>query len=293
MKKNIYRITLALSLGAALMFVSSCSKNDDQAVTGTSQKDLQRTKAKINQFVKRFPVQNLVHELRTRGNVGTVQPYDFTFANPSSGYTYSHTSTYTTSTGTTYTTNSYTVYAAYNSFGAGANGGTVVAGNTSLDMNYVFCFSSSDQGFGLDLFGTGAPVDGVSSVIGVSGDFSQLQNANDSTSLGDIFHGLAFYLVYDDNASGSYDVINFSDVTWSDSTSINHKCFAFIFDFVNGRFFVSKSGTINVSGGSMTYNGEYYQITGFLNGDGNFDITGPDANLTLSVVSGFGTMGCN
>ncbi|MES1181856.1 MAG: hypothetical protein ABUL44_03585 [Flavobacterium sp.] len=142
-------------------------------------------------------------------------------------------------------------------------------------------------------FGTGAPIDGISSVIGVSGDFEELQNANDSTDFADIFHGLAFYLVYDDNATGNYDVIDFSDVTWSDSTGINHKCFAFIFDLVNGRFFVSKSGHINVSGGSMAYNGEYYQISGFLNDDGDFDITSPDANLTLTVVPGFGTMGCN
>ena len=293
MKKNIVSLALALSLGVALMFVSSCSKNDDRDVSGTDVKGLERTKAKISHFIRQVPVQNLVEQLRTRSTDATVRPNDFSFANPSSGYSYSYTSTYSTSSGTTYTTNSYTVYAAYNSFGAGGGGGTVVAGTTSLDINYTFCFSADDDGFGLDLFGTGAPTSGISSVIGVSGDFEALQNADDETNLADIFHGLVFYLVYDGTASGSYDVIDFSDVTWSDSTSIDQMCFAFIFDLHNGRFFVSKSGHINVSGGSMDYNGEYYQITGFLNDDGEFDITSPNAELELSVVSGFGAMGCN
>ena len=293
MKKTIYRFTLALSLGVALMFVSSCSKDDNKPVGGNDQKDQERTKARVIEYVRRLPVQNLVHELKNRGGATVVHPLDFSFANPSSGYTYSYTNTYTTSTGTTYTTNSYTVYAAFNSFGAGTSGGTVVAGPTSLDINYAFCFSSTDQGFGLGLFGTGAPTSGISSVIGVSGDFSALQNANDSTNLADIFHGLAFYFVYDGTASGSYPVIDFSNVNWNDSTGFDNKCFAFIFDIQNGRFFVSKSGTINVSGGSMSYNGDYYMISGFLNEDGEFDITGPNANITLSVVQGFGTMGCN
>src|ERR1043166_6749296 len=197
MKKTIYKLTLALSLGVAMMFVNSCSKDDCDKHTGPSTTDQQRTMSRVKQYVKKLPVQNLVHELRRRSNSGNTQPQEFTFADPGAGssYTYVTLTTYTSVDGTTYTTNSYTVYAAYNSFGAGASGGTVVAGPTSLDINYAFCFSASDVGFGLDLFGTGAPIDGISAVIGVDGDFNALQNANDSTDLADIFHGLAFYFV--------------------------------------------------------------------------------------------------
>ena len=277
MKKTIKSLALVLSLGSAMMFISSCSK-DDGAPTGNTKQDMQRTKSRVNEFVKKMPVQNLVHEMKRRSNATIITPHDFSFANPSGSYTYSYQTTYTTSSGTTYTTNSVTVYAAYNQFGAGTNGGTVVAGPTSLDINYAFCFSASDQGFGLGLIGTGAPVSGVSSVIGVSGDFEALQNANDSTTLGDIFHGLAFYIVYDATAQGSYPVIDFSLVDWNDSLDINNKCFAFIFDIQNGRFFVSKSGSITVNGGSMTYNGEYWMVDGFLDDNGDWDLSG-NANL--------------
>ncbi|MES1181857.1 MAG: hypothetical protein ABUL44_03590 [Flavobacterium sp.] len=160
MKKTLLKLTGMLLLGGSLMFITSCSKEDCNKDTSgggrnseMSEAEMNRTKGKINNFIRRFPSKSLVHELKNRGNASsTNHPMDFTFANPAGGYTYSYTSTYTTSNGTTYTTNSYTVYAVWNMFGAGANGGTVVAGTSSLDINYTFCFSASDQGFGLDLF---------------------------------------------------------------------------------------------------------------------------------------------
>jgi len=295
MNKKILALALALSLGGALMLVSSCSKHDDSLGTATnSGTQNERTVQRIKQMLSKVPASKIIHEMKRLNNASTNHTLDFSFANSgNNGFTNNSTTTFTNLATNAYTAISYTVYMAYNSFGAGLGGGTVVAGPTSLDMNYTFCFSASDAAFGLDLLNTGAPTNGISAVIGVSGDFSQLQNATDSTNLGDVFKGLAFYLVYDDRPSGSYDVIDFSDVTWTDSTSINNKCFAFIFDLQNGRFFVSKSGNINVSGGSMAYNGDYYEISGFLNDNGDFDITSPSANLTLSVVPGFGTMGCN
>jgi hypothetical protein len=52
---------------------------------------------------------------------------------------------------------------------------------------------------------------------------------------------------------------------------------------------MSASGNINVTDGSMNYQGKYLEIGGFFNNDGNFDWN----NLEYSIVDGFGTMGCN
>jgi hypothetical protein len=64
---------------------------------------------------------------------------------------------------------------------------------------------------------------------------------------------------------------------------------SFVMDFSNFSLYFATSGSINVSGGSMTFNGEYIAIEDlFLDflGEGEED---PQVN----VVSGYGTMGCN
>ena len=40
----------------------------------------------------------------------------------------------------------------------------------------------------------------------------------------------------------------------------------------------------------MNFNGEYLEVSGFLNENGEFDLNG---ELTYNDVSGFGAMGCN
>ena len=117
-----------------------------------------------------------------------------------------------------------------------------------------------------------------------------LQHSDSSTNFADIFKGLAFYFVYDGRPSGQYDVIDWTNHNWNDSSSFDKKCFAFIFDFKNGRLFLSSGGHINVNGGSMMYNGDYLEVSGFLDSQGNYNLNG---NLTYQTVTGFGTMGCN
>ncbi|MCX6292093.1 MAG: hypothetical protein NT126_10055 [Bacteroidetes bacterium] len=282
--KNIkFKSALVLFIGSVLLF-SSCSKKDDapygSSSTTSKNEALDR---RIKTLIHKIP--NIVYKraaLRTgAGTLNTQSGFDF--SDPNSGYNYSSPS------GVTWSTSSNTMYLSASSLGSNPSGGTVVAGSSALDMNYTFCFTSTDPAGGVGLFNTGAPTNGVSGVIGVSGDFAALANANDSTSFSDIFHGLAFYFVYDGQASGSYDVIDWSNANWSDSTSIDQKCFAYVFDFVNGKLYFSLSGTLNVTGGSMDFNGQYLEISGFI-----LDQNGLNTNnITYRTVPGFGAMGCN
>jgi hypothetical protein len=298
MKKIIYSLTLMLFIGA-LMFVSSCKKEDKTYGNATTDKE-QAMQNKIKALIRKLPMGKVGdHAGRyslVKREKGAMLPHDATgvrdggwdFTDPG-GINYS------SNNGITYSEATTTFYISPSSFGqnGGSLGGTVVAGGTSLDINYAFCFvaDNGDQAVGGDLFSaTNASTNGLSGVIGVSGDFDLLQNSDTSTDFSDIFHGIAFYFVYDGTPSGNYDVINWTDVDWNDTTSFDNKCFAFIFDFVNGRLFLSSSGHINVSGGSMTYNGEYLEVSGFLNDEGEYDLTG---ELEYHVVPGFGTMGCN
>jgi hypothetical protein len=288
--KNIkFKSVWVLFLGA-LLIISSCSKHDDSSgVVTPTETQKQKLDRKIRTIVSNIPsmkmIKNNVHRLGTGNENKTLDEGGFSFTDPNGGFNFS------SPAGIIYSYVAQTIYVHASAFGNNPNSGTVVAGPSSLDMNYTFCFSVDDSSsMGLNLFSTGAPTQGISSVIGVSGDFSALANATDSTNFGDVFHGLAFYFVYDGHASGAYDVIDWSSNEW-DSTSVNNKCFAFVMDFQNGRLFLSKSGKINVNGGSMGFTGDYYQVSGFINENGEFDLTGN--NLTLSVVNGFGTMGCN
>jgi len=192
--------------------------------------------------------------------------------------------------GLSYTTTTNTIYVPWSSFGSNSSsGGTVVAGSSSLDMNYTFCFSSDDAAYGLNLYDLDSTnFSGLSIVIGVSGDFDALANADSTDDLFSFFHGLAFYVVYDSPADGDYEVVN-----WLDGlTGLNinsKKAFAYIFDFKDGKLYLSASGNINVTGGDMNYTGKYLEIGGFFEEDGNFDWN----DLTYNIVDGFGTMGCN
>ena len=277
MKKIILIQALALFTGALMLF-SSCSKQDSNGGNPAAQtkKNLDR---KVRDLLTKLP--HARYKSGGPGN-GANPSTPFNFSNHSSGFNFS-----ASPEGVNFSTNTGSIFFSAGSFGA-STGGTVVAGNSSLDINYTFCFSASDSATGLDLFdmGNGGFTD-VSAVIGVSGDFSELGNANDSSDFGDFFHGLAFYIVYVDEAEGAHDVVDwFDDI--SDSTATDDNAFAFVMDFQRGAVYLSTGGKITVSGGSMNFNGEYLEVSGFF--DPDFDISG---ELTYRIVSGFGTMGCN
>lgn len=177
------------------------------------------------------------------------------------------------------------------SAGIGAGGGTVVAGNTSLDIDLAVCFSMGEDGLGEGLFDTG--VGDVAGVIGIAGDFEALMNGDFTEGEDDIFdyfHGFAYYLVYaDDLSNTSYEVLNWVDDLDQDPADLDGFGFSFVVSFQNnGNVYISKEGALSVNGGSIGFNGDYYAIEGA----GFFDEDGDD-DADYSVVSGFGTMGCN
>ena len=71
------------------------------------------------------------------------------------------------------------------STGLGGGGGTVVAGNASLDIELAVCFSFDEEGLGMDLFSTG--INDVAGVIGIAGDFDALINGDFSSGEDDLF----------------------------------------------------------------------------------------------------------
>lgn len=177
------------------------------------------------------------------------------------------------------------------SAGLGAGGGTVVAGNASLDIELAVCFSFDEEAVGMDLFDTG--INEVAGVIGIAGDFDALINGDFSSEeddLFDYFHGFAYYLVYAEQLDNTgYEVLNWVEDLDQPEDELEDFGFSFVVSFQNeGGIYISRDGSLNVSGGSIGFNGNYYAIEGV----GFFDEDGDD-DADFSVVPGFGTMGCN
>jgi hypothetical protein len=179
--------------------------------------------------------------------------------------------------------------------GAGAfggnTGGTIVAGSTALNINYTFCFAASEEALGLDLFDTGANIDGISGVIGIAGDFEALLNdeVGEDSDFTDYFQGFAAYFVYDNEASGSYDILDWLSDLDGDLDDLDGNGFGYVFGFENFSLYFSYSGTLNVSGGSIGFNGEYL---GFENMDELFFNFDDEEEPEIDIVPGFGVMGC-
>jgi hypothetical protein len=178
------------------------------------------------------------------------------------------------------------VYVSSSTFGFGSSNSTstITAGNTSLNVQ-TLCLAVDASAYAAMFQAQSGqlPISGISVVMGLDVDWALLQNAS-SANFGNFFHGLAYYLVYDFPASGSYNVID-----WTGANGITSlDGFAMVFSFGqnnNGSFYFSKTGTLNVNGGDMTYNGDYWGIEGLFNTINN--------GLTFQTYSGSGTMGCN
>lgn len=176
------------------------------------------------------------------------------------------------------------------SSGTGGGGGTVVAGDASLDIELAVCFSFDEEGLGMDLFDTG--INDVAGVIGIAGDFDALINGDFSSGEDDIFdyfHGFAYYLVYADQLGNeSYEVLNWIDDLDQDEEDLENFGFSFVVSFQNeGGIYLSQDGELQVSGGSIGFNGNYYALEGV-----DFFEEGGDDEGSASTVPGFGTMGC-
>lgn len=271
--RKLNRLIFAvLAIVVFSLAIISCAKKETPAPgSGTPLTKEQLTQKNLKSLLRKLPKKFIVD-----GKNVTLTKDGFSFSQPNDGFNYS------TNNGVEYSEESQTLYIQPGSFGSGT-GGTVVAGSSSLDINYTFCFSASDSALQINFFGP--EFSGVSEVIGISGDFSLLEDT--SNHFEDIFHGLAIYVVYANEASGNYPILNWFQDLDQDQDDLADKGFAFVIDLINNKLYLSYDGNLNVSGGSIAFNGNYICISGF----DAFDPDGED-EISYSIVSGFGAMGC-
>jgi hypothetical protein len=276
---SLFEIAL---FGAGLFSLSSCSKNNGYAGAGPEADQIRSTRQMFQRIADKLPSIGFYDEKTDQVLVLNPRKREFSFASPNPGWNFSN------NTGVTYVTDGSTgiIFVPFSSIG-GNTGGTVVAGNTTLNINYAFCFSASQEALGLDLFDFGGDFTGVSAVFGIAGNFSALESGNfDEVELDDLFQGMAMYIVYSNEAQGSYQILNWLDSIEEESNSLSNKGFSWVIDFVDFNMYLSNSGDLNVSGGEMDFTGDYL---GFLE---LFEDIEDEGDLNFAIVPGFGAMGC-
>ncbi|NEN24609.1 hypothetical protein G3O08_13960 [Cryomorpha ignava] len=298
-KKQI-NVAATLFVAAALIFTTSCTKDNENSASASQKYEGKAVKDKalqedIQSAADRMPP--IAWYNRTMDKVIVFDPKNdsksFDFSDPNDGWNFSE------DDGVEFVENPNgggVLFVSPGAFGSNAGGsGTVVAGNTALNVNYTFCFSVDEDALGLDLGFGDVDFDGLSGVLGIAGDFDALMNEDfdeEGADIFDYFQGLAYYLVYDNEAQGNYDILNFiEDLEGAEDE--NGKGFSVVYGFTSTSFafYFSKDGTLNVSGGSMNFSGNYYGIVfdNLLDTDGDGDLL----NLDFVDVPGFGQMGCN
>lgn len=278
----------ALAFAFGLAGCSDKGTSNEVAVGRNQNKETAAAKA----LLKRLPDFQVVD--KETGRMLRVADGGFEFSDPGEGGW-----NFSSPSGATYTNNETggTFTVASSSFGqnsaAGGGSGIIQVGSSSIGINHTFCFSSGEDFFGGDLFLDGQDVDGVSGVIGVSGDFEALQNGDQGGSVDfeEIFKGMGMYLVYAKQANGSYPILNWIDLMVNsddddqpDADDLKNKGFAFFIDFVHKKIYFSYKGQLNVSGGSITFTGKYLEL-----------LNDPDdgGEMEVKIVDGLGSMGCN
>lgn len=262
--------SIALLLGAILLISVSCVKEQDKPGSATPISEGHKTnitdkddRIKLKNMAQRLPtlaVYNQVHDDYIFLDLNNAKN-GFSFTDP--GFSASFTSP---DGGGSFATgpdgSEYIIITPGTSSGNG--GGSVGAGSTTLDLNFVFCFSADEESFGFDLFDFEGEntVDGFSGAVGVSGDFEALMNGNidEEADPFDYFFGMAFYYILDDNPAGSYEVVNFLDETPDSEIAL-----AVLISFVNnGGLYFSNSGQLDFQDSSVGFDGTYVGIENFI-----------------------------
>lgn len=287
---------------AALLFSTGCTKEDnygtppDSSVQGSQIVD-RRTQEDIKDFSERMPAISWYNS--TMNKIITVDPKSeqksFSFSDPNPGWNFSDASeTYWAPA----PQGGGILFIGSGSFGTNSGGGTVVAGQNSLNIASTFCFSASEEALGLDIGGFGGPdFDGISGVIGIAGDLEALSTGefDEESNIFDYFQGMAYYVVYDNEASGNYDILNWFDNLAEEPDDLGGNGFSWVYSFSESEWalYFSQNGSLNVSGGSMNFEGNYFGL--ILDIDDIFSENGGDI-VDLEFVQnqfGIGQMGCN
>jgi hypothetical protein len=308
MKTNYKSIKRAVAVFAAASFliISGCSK--DNEVSGPAQEpnnseftERQITDPKeqrfIDDMVDRLPSIAVYHESTDRyitldlsnaknGFNWTSADASFSFSGPSGTYQFVQGPD----------GSFYQVVTPGSSGGGGGAGGVVTAGDVTLAVNYVFCFNSGDDFFGLDLFDVGSGFTGFSGLVGIAGNFEELAMMSESEIEDldpfEIFQGFVAYYVFDGTPDGDYEIIDFFNAEGETDDFLEGKGIAFLISFQDGGgIFFSSEGTLTFSGGSVGFEGMYLGLTDFLIGFGDGgENTEEDADYV--EVEGFGTLNC-
>ncbi len=264
----------------------SCQKSAPEARLYGEVLNEDSYKKKAMEMVRDLPKMEVYDHVNDR--VITVNFFEksFSFASPNSGWNYSD------DDDLTYVPNDNgggILYVGPGSLGANS-GGTVVAGNTILDITYTFCVSVSSEALGLDLFFDDQEFDGFSIVMGIAGDFEALQEGelDEDSDFSDFFQGIAWYYIYDNEAQGNYTVLDWFEDLDDDPDTFSDNGFACAIGMENFDVYFSTSGSINVSGGEMTFNGEYFGLLNLFDSFFNEDLD----TIEAEIVDGYGTMGC-
>jgi hypothetical protein len=314
-------ISKPIALWGLLAFIvigfSSCQKSEvNPAGIPNNASERETTAAKA--LFKRLPEIQIYDDKTKKTFRLNSEGFSFT-ENPSSGFNFSEPQ------GATYTNNTSggQLVVSAQGFGlnsnTGSSGGLIQIGNRSLNVKYTFCFSADDEFFGEGIFlGNEEDFDGVSGVIGVDGDFNNFLSGENTggnddndddgedsnANPADLFGGIGVYFVYDKKAQGTYPILNWVDIfegqsSTDDENDFKKKGFAYYIDFKNEKISFAKSGSLNVSGGSITFNGKYLTFGNFITNqdDDNNDEDEDDDNGIFDgsfiEENGIGSMGCN
>lgn len=211
--KSIFAVT---AIAASALIFSACQKENITATGAPKGKKVSMNsiqKRRVEAMAAAIPTVRLYDQ--NNGRFMDIDIFnrkvtrDWTFANPTQGYEYAETGTWTNADGS-----QMVVLTISGTSSGSGGGGTVVAGNSALDIDYAFCFNVDVEAVGIDLFsGLGGDFEGFAGVVGIAGDFEALANneLGDDPEFEDFFQGFAEYIVYDDYANGNYEVLNWFD----------------------------------------------------------------------------------
>jgi hypothetical protein len=295
MKKSIIRAMAAGALAFGAVVFTGCQK-EEVSSTGknplTGAKKVTLTEAQVRQVREisaQIPMVRLYDEVHGRYmdiNIYERWNRDWTFANPYEGAEYSSSGSWVSADG-----EEMVVFSVNGTSSGAGGGGTVVAGNSTLNIDYAFCFNIDVEAVGLDLFDFGGSFDGVSGVIGIAGDFEALANdeLGEDADFEEFFEGFAAYIVYDSQANGTYEVLDWFEDLEGGSDDLADNAFSYVLDWNNFGLYFSSSGTITASGASLNFQGEYLSLLDFVL---SIDEEGEE-EMEAEFVDGFGQMGCN
>lgn len=282
-KLKISKLMLAFTLVVltlGMLTYTSCKKE------GVSGGKPNRKELSANQKQQILDAINSIPEIKVKaGKYGftlpkTLKDGGFNFSESSSG------NDFATSSNIEWVETSEGNYMVVSTDNTNANaGGMVVAGETTLDINMAICFSSASEGGGF--FGDVDSSFGFSMVLGIAGDFEALLSGEveEDADITEYIYGFAMYVVYEDQASGSYEVIDF---TAPDLEDFESKGVSMIMDFRGAKIYISSEGNLTVGTNTISFNGNYFTADfDFAN-----DSTSSDSEPDFEEVSGFGTMGC-